>query len=374
MSSNARADFLCKICARIQKQPVSLPCLCSSVCKEHTSTHSLITCTECGQTFEVSDQGLVENKLVRNLIEKSYYLTEEERKVKSDLERSLHEMTSLLDSFKLRVAEFVVVQYDHFADLKREIDVKRESLIESIHKVSGEMMRHVEKTEASFKKHVDENLPRLDEFEPELEKESVREFFRSAELTPSSIDAFKTTKSYDVKSKELTRKLENFKYFENCLSKNRFKPDVNFKFESVAFGKLDLFCRIQKLDESENVIICSWDQNEIKVWDFGESGSLVKSLSGHTSGVCCLKMYETNKLVSAGKDKTIKVWDLGTSECLRTLNGHCSDVRCLHVLDDGNLASGSEDKCIRIWSLNNGACMCTLKGRYFSSSGKYTCV
>jgi hypothetical protein len=130
-----RDDFLCKICDKIQKQPVTLPCMCASVCKQHIDNSQTIKCPECDQTHNVPPvDGFIENKLMRNLIEKNYYLSEEERKLKVSLEKDLHELNELLDEFKLKTSEFAVTQSDHFAGIKRDIDVKRETLIERIHK------------------------------------------------------------------------------------------------------------------------------------------------------------------------------------------------------------------------------------------------
>lgn len=140
-----RTDFLCKICNKIQKQPVTLPCMCSSVCKEHidallptsplsTGSNSTIKCLECEQMFDVPVDGFIENKLMRNLIDKNYYLSEEERKLKQNLEKNLNDINVILDEFKIKASQFAVTQFDHFANIKREIDVKRETLIESIYK------------------------------------------------------------------------------------------------------------------------------------------------------------------------------------------------------------------------------------------------
>ena len=45
-----------------------------------------------------------------------------------------YEINSILDEFKMKSSQFAVIQFDHFASMRREIDVKRETLIESIHK------------------------------------------------------------------------------------------------------------------------------------------------------------------------------------------------------------------------------------------------
>ena len=34
------------------------------------------------------------------------------------------------------------------------------------------------------------------------------------------------------------------------------------------------------------------------------------------------------RVVSASYDKTLKVWDVETGECVATLEGHSNDVRC----------------------------------------------
>jgi len=61
-------------------------------------------------------------------------------------------------------------------------------------------------------------------------------------------------------------------------------------------------------------------------------------------------------------DKTIRIWNIKTGECIRILKGHSDLVSCLATLSNGYLASGSYDKTIRIWNSKNGKCLKTLKG------------
>ncbi len=42
----------------------------------------------------------------------------------------------------------------------------------------------------------------------------------------------------------------------------------------------------------------------------------------HSGEVNCIEMISNEKLVSGSSDKTLKVWDLNTYECILTLNGH----------------------------------------------------
>ena len=52
-------------------------------------------------------------------------------------------------------------------------------------------------------------------------------------------------------------------------------------------------------------------------------------------------------LVSVSLDKTIKIWDLKSNQCIKTLDGHTERVNCLEVLSNNQFASGSADKSIK---------------------------
>ena len=213
------------------------------------------------------------------------------------------------------------------------------------------MMRQVEETEEVFKKNFNDNLPNLTEINLDNETKTLSNLFQDE--SPLNMEKIETLRLvHEQRLKDLQEKYENFKYFENCLIRNKFTPNTSptaSKFEAKSLGKLELFAQLQKL-AYENVIICCWDQNEIKMWNIsGTGGSVIKTFNGHSAGVCCLKVYESSKLISGSKDKTIKIWDMKTGECLQTFIGHSSDVRCLHVLADNlHLSSGGEDKNIKV--------------------------
>ena len=62
-------------------------------------------------------------------------------------------------------------------------------------------------------------------------------------------------------------------------------------------------------------------------------------------------------LLSASRDKSIKLWDAIGGICIFTFTGHDNWVRSLCEHPNGKyIVSCSDDKSIRIWDLKNGLC------------------
>jgi len=59
-------------------------------------------------------------------------------------------------------------------------------------------------------------------------------------------------------------------------------------------------------------------------------------------------------LASGAYDTTIKIWDSLTGSLKRTLTGHTDGVHALAMLKNGDLASCSDDKKLKIWDYNTG--------------------
>ncbi|KAJ1729881.1 hypothetical protein LPJ61_003306, partial [Coemansia biformis] len=73
----------------------------------------------------------------------------------------------------------------------------------------------------------------------------------------------------------------------------------------------------------------------------------VHVLTGHADSVYCVQ-YDHDKIVTGSRDRTIKVWDNNTLQCLRTLTGHDASVLCLKY-DDTTLVTGSSDSTVIVW-------------------------
>jgi WD40 repeat protein len=68
--------------------------------------------------------------------------------------------------------------------------------------------------------------------------------------------------------------------------------------------------------------------------------------------------------VAISRDKTIKVWDLGTGEELLTLSGHQNPIISLVIsLDGTKIISGCQEGIIKVWDLSTGKELVTLNSR-----------
>jgi WD40 repeat protein len=116
------------------------------------------------------------------------------------------------------------------------------------------------------------------------------------------------------------------------------------------------------MPDGRYVVSASKDKT-LKVWDL-KVGSEVATLRGHDSGVsACATMLDRERVITASWDKTLKVWEIGARREVVTLHGHSDGVNACAVTPDGRYAvSASWDKTLRVWDVGAGHEVATLRG------------
>ncbi|KAI8640436.1 WD40-repeat-containing domain protein [Parasitella parasitica] len=95
-------------------------------------------------------------------------------------------------------------------------------------------------------------------------------------------------------------------------------------------------------------------QNHLKLGHRWLTGKVsTRFLQGHSDSVYCLAWIDQDTLVSGSRDKTLKVWDVNASRCIRTVeNEHEGSILCICVSKDRSiLLTGSSDSTCAVWSL-----------------------
>ena len=90
-----KLQLICPYCSKIFKDPILLPCN-DSICREHLSEEDIfsqnrIKCNECKQEYQVQGNNFKSSKAYKKLIESHSYLSEEEIRLKQELEGSIQD-------------------------------------------------------------------------------------------------------------------------------------------------------------------------------------------------------------------------------------------------------------------------------------------
>ncbi len=108
-----------------------------------------------------------------------------------------------------------------------------------------------------------------------------------------------------------------------------------------------------------NLLATASEDGTVKLWEM-EQGRTVKSINAHSGGVTDVEFARDGRLVTAGRDKQIKVWDTAGKN-LKTL-GPMADLPLAVTFDhEGKrVVAGDFSGEIRVWTVDDGKQVATL--------------
>eukprot|EP00124_Ichthyophonus_hoferi_P003903 Ihof_evm1s377 gene=Ihof_evmTU1s377 len=107
---------------------------------------------------------------------------------------------------------------------------------------------------------------------------------------------------------------------------------------------------------------------EIYIWDPKTGQRMGKPLKGHKKYITCISWEpmhanpKCNRLVSASKDGTVKIWDLVHWNCSISLSLHIQSVTSVIWGGQGLIYSASQDRTIKVWRADDGVLCRSLDG------------
>jgi WD40 repeat protein len=99
------------------------------------------------------------------------------------------------------------------------------------------------------------------------------------------------------------------------------------------------------------------------LWD-AVTGRRTRTFAGHTDAIWgAAFLPDGGRAITCSRDRTLRLWDLSTRESLRTFTGHADEVIGVAVSPDGRrVLSGSQDGTVKLWDVESGTEIRTFRG------------
>jgi hypothetical protein len=304
--SRTKKSYACSFCNKIISDAIKLPCDIS-ICNEHTINGSTFNCQSCQKPHLAPHTGFEKNDELQNQIASGIYLTKSESDHKRSIEAIFEKICESFDEFSLKFNEFEYFNHEHFADIERDIEIRREKLKIQIDDISEEMIRLVKKKKNKFVEK--SKLIKIDGVKNEIEheKKNVLDNFRQLEISAKSIS--------DLKS----RQESHLKDVQNIMNTfNSLKLDV----EKLSFGPCGDFTQryFGGLIKKHDFLVRVSDMCTCEIWSL-ETNTCVKTFKAHTEDgckmMCNFEVANKKTLVVLYSNGLFGTFDLQTGNALK---------------------------------------------------------
>lgn len=257
-----KSELVCPICKEILNSPIFFPCHCT-FCKEHVEEivnkkEEMCKCPVCKEECKFVPEQLKENSRIKAIIEKDGHLSEEEKALKKVIEEIPVEYERIVEEIKTKESEFELIRFEHFADLRRSIDLRRENLKFAIDKIAEEMIEEAKLLEESYKRKIAENNKiKYEKEDIENENKNLTKLFRNPTVLLSSIEKGKA--KLELKLKDVVEKHQKFQELKEELSKYKFEK--KYELDDKLFGRIRTNIDTEKDEETEEQISYITDAN-----------------------------------------------------------------------------------------------------------------
>lgn len=105
------------------------------------------------------------------------------------------------------------------------------------------------------------------------------------------------------------------------------------------------------MSSDEKYIVSAGKDKIIRIWDM-RSNESIGQLTGHFGSVTGVAFQAgTYQLYSSSLDRTVKVWDVSEASFVDTLYGHEGEVHCVDAMYQPRCLSAGSDESVRLWKV-----------------------
>jgi hypothetical protein len=386
-----KTPLICAKCKKVLKKDYKTHVTCHEcknknyICKEHLLLcETEIQCKKCKSTFlspPPSSTHPIEVKPIENRV---IQLNNETKTLPKNLitdqillETYLSEMVKCANELETKLNELGLKVYEYFFNLKSDIDINRETLIQDVYASraadtvavnylndeSARMITKCEQVEEEFlQKLTSLKLNKSLDTSLELERKMYEDFFcTNSSLAMSELDLASLKRKFQSRLTHLQSQCMIYSMIETLLYKNTYEPSM-----TPVMGTLNLFSLDCLPPERpiQNVLIFNVDDKDgglVKILNLNSNHSFIflnrqqqeehfQSQSGRQR-VKCFEVYDDEtKLLTLTSD-SIKMWDMLAKIFLKEFlkpsslaNG--GEYLCMKILKNNRLAAGSSDKSV----------------------------
>ena len=350
--SNDKFKFECFICNKILLEPIKLPCN-GRICAEHIQnlTKSVFECKSCKKEHFMHQHEFIRDLELQKQIDADRHLTANEKKHQSSINSLFEQMFELFADFSLKFNEFEYFNHEHFAELERQVEIRRENLKIQIDEISDEIIKQVKEKKQTF---IDaaRNIS-IDKIKERIERDKV-ESIEQFRLLNFSIQACQDLKKLQENNlKELQEKLAEFDQMKIKVNKIGFSSARDFDAQN--FGKL-----IEKL----NFLVKVNGDNSCELWNL-EVNIRIKKFDlvdeDKPFEIHGYHVIEQTNLLTLCDDFLFRVFDLKSGNLLRRFGDSNLMSSNLNVLSNKKLTILEHEGGINFYNIETGALEKSLK-------------
>jgi hypothetical protein len=274
-----KSQLTCSYCSKIFKYPILLPCD-HSICLEHLTEKEVvkvnrIKCKKCNEEFGVKKNDFKSNEDLNKLIESQSYLNVEERSLKKELEVSIQKFFEFYDEFVQTSNKLDLDVFNHFQEMRFQIDEHREELKKKIDDIALDMIDEIKKNEEIYLKNLKESFSSFDDCKSlDTQYNEIEDTFRNPNLLIETIKEMQQKQKESLN--EIQLKLNEMNQVKVHLKvTNHFKPNPFLlnQNEMSIFGsiKLNVYSKINSFDSEilkgdreylELINLCEFSPND----------------------------------------------------------------------------------------------------------------
>lgn len=115
------------------------------------------------------------------------------------------------------------------------------------------------------------------------------------------------------------------------------------------------------VDWAEEIAMSASADKSLRRWDL-RAGVLLQTFSNNVPEITCMSGISPGlRLVTGDTEGQLKEWDAKSGTCTCTLSGHTDQITTLSSMHKNHVVSGSRDGTIRFWNVGDSQCLRTIQ-------------